>query len=178
MSDPVVEIVSLDTLAEAVMADVKGEIPQVTWEVSTSAIPSHGSSPRVIWVPSRDRWGAGQKLPRGGGSTGKALATVMAGVDLHCWGATRLATWELVHAVARALLRRVGWGPSLSIDGGQWLLSAGNQTAQGDAYILSIAVAIDVPALPAPRTVTITSTPIDNTHSVTGDGFTDAGETG
>jgi len=176
MSDPVVEIVDLSTLHDAVMPDVRGEHPAVISEVSTRAIAFNGAPPRVIWVPSRDRWESAQKRPRGGGSTGKNLQTCLAGVDLHVWGASIPGTWQLVQSVVRALRRRIGPDPFLSINGGQWLATEG-LISQGELYVLSISVALDVPALPAPTT-TITDAALDSTRSTAGDGNVDAGETG
>lgn len=176
MSDHVVEVVDLDTLVEQVMPDVVAEVPAVMHELSTRALPENASPPRIVWVPSRDRWEAGQKRPRGGGSTGKSLATCRAGLEVHCWGASRADAWTLVKAVVRALRRRIGPEPFLFIEGGMWL-STGQMT-QGEAYALAISVALDVPALPAPTTTTITDAALDSTRSTAGDGFTDAGETG
>lgn len=172
----VVEIVDLDTLVAQIMPDVIAEVPTVAHELSTRALPENASPPRIVWVPSRDRWEAGQKRPRGGGSTGKSLATCRAGLEVHCWGASRAAAWTLVKAVVRALRRRIGPEPFLFIEGGMWL-STGQMT-QGEAYALAISVALDVPALPAPTTTTITDAALDSTRSTAGDGFTDAGETG
>lgn len=176
MSDPVVEIVDLDTLVEQVMPDVVAEVPAVMHELSTRALPENASPPRIVWVPSRDRWEAGQKRPRGGGSTGKSLATCRAGLEVHCWGASRAAAWTLVKAVVRALRKRLGPEPFLYLEGGMWL--ATGQMTQGEAYALAISVALDVPALPAPTTTTITAVATDSTRSTTGDGNVDAGETG
>lgn len=173
----VVEIVDLDTLVAQIMPDVIADVPTVAHELSTRALPEHAAPPRIVWVPSRDRWEAGQKRPRGGGSTGKSLATCRAGLEVHCWGASRAAAWTLVKAVVRALRRRLGPEPFLFIEGGMWL--ATGQMTQGEAYALAISVALDVPALPdPPATTTVTAAAIDNTRSTAGDGFTDAGETG
>jgi hypothetical protein len=171
------EIVDLQAAHDAVLPDVRGEWPSVVSEVSTRAIAFNGSPPRIVWVPSRDRWEGAQKRPRGGGSTGKNLQTCLAGADLHVWGASIPETWQLVQSVVRALRRRLGSDPFLSINGGQWL-SVEGLTSQGELYVLSISVALDVPELPARTTTTITAAAIDNTRSSTGDGNVDAGETG
>jgi hypothetical protein len=173
------EIATIDGLHAAVMADVIAAIPTATSEVSTRGLPEHGSPPRVIWVPGDDEWGAPQKRPRAGYATGRSLATCVAGVDLHCWGATRNDTWTLVRAVVRALVTRLGGAESSArIRRGRWVAVTGAMTA-GEAYVLSIAVALDVPALPDPPTsATPTSAAITATGAVAGDGYLDAGETG
>lgn len=177
MSDPVTEVTDLQALHDAVMPDVVAEIAGCVSEVSTSGLPEHAAPPRVIWVPSRDRWDAPQKRPRGGGSTGTSLATCRAGADLHCWGDSITSTWTLVKSIVRALKRRAGPEPFVSIDNGFWLTAQG-ATAHGEAYVLQITVALDVPALPSPpRTATPTAAAIDDTRSSSGDGNVDAGET-
>lgn len=177
MSDPIVEVVDLQALHDGIMPAVRAEWPAVVSEVTTRGLPTHGSPPRVLWVPSRDRWEAAQKRPRGGGSTGRSLATCRAGVDLHCWGASIALTTQLVQSVVRALRLLAGPEPFLTIDGGAWLTPEG-ATTEGEAYVLQISVAIDVPALPSPpRTATPTAAAIDTTRSSSGDGNVDAGET-
>lgn len=174
------ELVDLDGIAAAVMPDVIAEIGGTTYEVTTRYQGVHATPPRVIFTPAQrgDRWEAPQKTPRGGGATGKSLATCFAGVDLHCWGDSREAAWQLVKALARALKKRLGPEPFLFIDGGGWLTPQG-ATVKGEAYVLQIRAALDVPATPAaPRTATPTQATFDHAHSTTGDGFTDAGETG
>lgn len=173
------DIDSIDALHDAIMPDVVAAIPTATSEVSTRGLPEHASPPRVIWVPGDDEWAAPQKRPRAGYATGRSLATCMAGVDLHCWGATRADTWVLVRAVVRSLVTRLGGADGVSrIRRGRWISVTGAVT-HGEAYVLSIAVALDVPALPdPPRTTTPTSAAITATGAVAGDGYLDAGETG
>lgn len=173
------EIASIDALHDAIMPAVLTAIPGTTSEVSTRGLPEHASPPRVIWVPGDDEWGAAQKRPRGGYASGKSLATCHAGVDLHCWGATRPDTWALVRAVVRSLVTHLGGAAEVCrIRRGRWIAVTGAAT-HGEAYVLSIAVAMDVPALPdPPATTTPTSAAIDATGAVAGDGYLNAGETG
>lgn len=172
------EITSLDALAAGVMPDVEAEVAGVKWEVSTRALPTHGAPPRVVWVPGRDRWEGPQKTPRGGGASGRSLATCHAGVELHCWGADRPAAWALVRSIVRALRRRVGPEPFLRIEAGAWLSVTGAATL-GEAYVLAVSVALDVPALPdPPATATPTGAALDATGAAAGDGNLDAGEAG
>lgn len=173
------EIATIDGLYDAVMADVVAAIPAATSEVSTRGLPEYASPPRVVWVPSEDEWGAPQKRPRAGYASGRSLATCFAGIDLHCWGATRGDTWTLVRAVVRALVTRLGGADAVSrIRRGRWIAVTGAMT-HGEAYVLSIAVALDVPALPdPPTTATPTSAELTPTGASAGDGYLDAGETG
>jgi hypothetical protein len=173
------EIADIDGLHAAVMADVVAAIPAAVSEVSTRGLPEYSSPPRVVWVPGDDEWNAPQKRPRAGYASGKSLATCFAAADLHCWGATRTDTWTLVRAVVRALVTRLGGAESsLRIRRGRWIAVTGAMT-QGEAYVLSIAVALDVPALPdPPTTATPTSAALSATGAVAGDGYLDAGETG
>lgn len=173
------EITDLDDLVDAVMPDVVTEVAGTTHELSTRALDEHADAPRIVWVPDGDVWGAPQKRPRGGGSTGRALATVMAGVIVHVWGTDRAQTWALVCAVVRSLKKHCGGAEEfLRIGRGAWQSTQGAMT-RGESYQLAVSVAIDVPALPdPPRTAKPTSAALDTTRSTTGDGLTDAGETG
>ena len=161
------------------MPDVVTEVPGTTHDLSTRSIVENNTPPRVVWIPDGDEWGAPQKRPRGGGSTGRALATVMAGVIVHVWGSDRAQTWALVCAVVRSLRRRHGGADEfLRIRRGAWQSPQG-ATSLGESYQLQVAVAIDVPALPdPPRTAKPTEAALDATRSTTGDGLLDAGETG
>jgi len=173
------EVLHIDGLHDAIMADVVAAIPATTSEVSTRGLPEFGSPPRVIWVPSEDEWAAPQKRPRAGYATGHNLATCFAGVDLHCWGATRTDTWALVRAIVRSLVTHLGGADAVSrIRRGRWIAVTGVMTC-GEAYVMSIAVALDVPALPdPPAKTTPTSASLTASGASAGDGYLDAGETG
>lgn len=175
------KLLTLDELFAAVMPAAILEVPGLaaSSEISTRALPTHSSPPRVVWVPTDDQWTGAQKLPRGGGSTGKSVMTCRAGVHLHCWGADRAATWAIVTALVRSITALYGSSSEVvRFERGGWASTTGATTA-GELYVLQINAALDVPALPdPPRTATPTSTPLDASRSSTGDGFTDAGETG
>lgn len=173
------EITDLDGLVAAVMPDVVTEVAGTTHELSTRALDEHATAPRIVWIPDGDVWGAPQKRTRGGGSTGRAIATVMAGVIVHVWGVDRAQTWTLVCAVVRSLRKRLGGADEvLRFGRGAWQSTQGAMTL-GESYQLQVAVAIDVPALPdPPTTLRPTGARLDATASVPGDGNLDAGETG
>lgn len=172
------EITCLQDMHDAVMLDVVAQIPGARSVLSTRLQSALEAPPFVVWVPSRDRWTAAQKRPRGGLSSGRSLMTAMAGVDLHCWGSDLTSTWRLVQAIVRASKKLLGPEPFFEFVGGQWL-SVEGISAQGELYVLSLAVAIDVPALPdPPTTLRPTGARLDATASVPGDGNLDAGETG
>lgn len=174
------EITSLEDLHKTITETVQAEYGAVSVfsTLTTRGLGQHQSAPALVWVPSRDRWGAPQKTPRGGGSTGRALATVQAGVDVQCWGSNLTETWKLVASVARALRKHLGPDPFASVVSGQWL-SVEGITTQGEAYVLSLAVALDVPALPdPPPTAHVTAVALDAPSGSAGDGFIEAGETG
>jgi len=175
----VAEIGDLDTLVDAVMPDVVTEVAGTTHDLSTRAIDENADAPRIVWVPDGDQWGAPQKRPRGGGSTGRALATVMAGVIVHVWGIDRAQTWALVCAVVRSLKKHCGGADEfMRIGRGAWQSTQGAMT-RGESYQLAVSVAIDVPALPdPPRIVRVTSATVEAPDAVAGDGFIDASETG
>lgn len=146
--------------------------------ISTREGGRHGSPPRIVWVPSRDRFGGAQKTPRG--ANGRSLITRFAGAQVMVWGAestnvTSIAATEaLVRRLCRALLKTGGPEPYFQLVGGQWEETPG-EMALGEAYVLSVAVAIDVPDLTR-STVTIDAVALDPSRSTAGDGLVDAGE--
>lgn len=173
------EVTDIDALHDAIMPDVVTAIPGTVSEVSTRGLPENGKPPRVIWVPGDDEWGAPQKRPRGGYASGKSLATCHAGIDLHCWGQTRTDTWTLVRAVVRSLIKHLGGASEVfRVRRGRWIAVTGVMT-RGEAYVLSIEVAMDVPALPdPPATATPTSAAVVTTGGTAGDGTLDTADLG
>lgn len=148
------DVTIIDDLAEALAASVRIEFPALQHTVSTRALPEHSAPPRLVFVPTRDTWGAPQKRPRGGLSTGRALATVQAGMAVHCWGATRTEAWALVLALVRAVRSIAGPEPWASIGAGEWL-GTGAST-HGEAYVLTLTCAIDAADTP-PTVATATA---------------------
>ena len=156
----------------------------VALEVSARVRDWSASPPRIVWRPTRDAFGAPQKVARS--HNGRSVLTRMAGATLDVWGAGTApgitpavtdiaATESLVARLVRALRNTGGPAPFLVIAAGQWVENPG-QTALGDAYALSITVAIDVPQLTVP-TVRPTTATIIQPHGTPGDGDVDAGET-
>lgn len=174
----------LEHFARVVMARMNADGGDVVpLEVSTRARDWQGSPPRIVWRPSRDRFAGAQKVSRT--HNGRSLVTRMAGATIDVWGAATppgvdppvtdiAATEALVARLTRALMLTGGPRPFLDLQGGAWAESPG-QTALGDAYVLTIAVAIDVPNLTVP-TVRPTSAVIQRPHGTPGDGDVDAGE--
>lgn len=157
--------------------------PAVALEVSTRARDWNGSPPRIVWRPARDRFAGPQKVAQS--HNGRSLITRMAGATIDVWGAASApgvvpavtdmgATEELVARLSRALVKTGGPMPFLDMQGGAWVESPG-QTALGDAYALTIAVAIDVPDLTVP-TVRPTAAVLETPDGTPGDGDVNAGE--
>lgn len=161
----------LSQVVAAVMGRVTAEDATVTWELSQSALPKHGAPPRMIWVPTRDRFTAAQKRPGP-----HSVMTVMAGFSVTLWGTSIDAVETLRERLCRALRAVLGDEPFREATAGAWVADIG-ATTLGAAYVLTSSVAMDVPrAAAAPATATPTSVTLDTTRSTTGDGFTDAGE--
>ncbi|MDB4931222.1 MAG: hypothetical protein JWM10_3706 [Myxococcaceae bacterium] len=152
----------------------------VPLEVSTRARDWSASPPRIVWYPSRDRFTGAQKVART--HNGRSLITRQAGATIDVWGAASAdgavtsiaATEALIARLVRALKKTGGPAPFLDLQGGAWVENPG-QTALGDAYALTIAVAIDVPDLTVP-TVRPTAVTLQTPHGTPGDGDVDAGE--
>ena len=170
----------IQDLHDAVMPDVVTDAPGCTSLVTTEGAVQLASPPRVTWVPMRDRWDGPQKTPRGGGSTGRSVATRHAGIVLHCWAGDITSTEDLVAAIVRSLRRHAGPAPFVEIEGGLWVATGASSLGQG--YQLTINVAIDVTGRAAgasdtPHTARPTHAVTDPTGAVTGDGRIDSGET-
>jgi len=174
----------LDHFARVVMdrmnADGGEYVPLV---VSSRARDWNASPPRIVWCPSRDRFTGAQKVARS--HNGRSLITRMAGATIDVWGAASApgvtpaatdmgATEVLVARLCRALVRTGGPMPFLDMQGGAWVENPG-QGSLGDAYALSIAVAIDVPNLTVP-TVRPTAAVFETPDGTPGDGDVNAGE--
>lgn len=178
-------LTGLEAARAAVMAKVNADLGvTVSSKLSTRVIVQHDSPPRAVWVPSRDTVTDTQRAPRG--ANGRALATYLRGVDVYLWAApdpdaadpdaasvTALET--LRDAVIRALRQTFGTSDlHCRIPGGAWRDRVGD-TDLGDAYVLSVALAIDVAETPA-TTAPVTSMPFDPTASTPGDGVIAPGE--
>lgn len=174
----------LEHFATRVMARLNADGgPTVALEVSTRARDWQASPPRIVWRPSRDRFAAPQKVARS--HNGRSVITRMAGATIDVWGAGTAtgitpvvtdigATEALVARLSRALVLTGGPMPFLDMQGGQWVENPG-QGSLGDAYALSIAVAIDVPNLTVP-TVRPTAAVLETPDGTPGDGDVNAGE--
>lgn len=161
----------LSDVAQAVMTRVTAEDAAVTWELSQSAIPKHGTPPRMIWAPTRDRFDPAQKRPGP-----HSVMTIMAGFSVTLWGADIAAVETLRERLCRALRATLGDAPFRGDTSGAWVQDVGVLTL-GAAYVLTSSVAMDVPrTATAPATTTPTSVTLDTTRSTVGDGYTDAGE--
>lgn len=143
----------ISELAAQVMPDVVSDFAAlypsaeaVTWSVSTRALAEHDVPPRIIWVPTRDRFDGAQKHPRGGQDRQRSLGTRIAGISCVCWGADADATEDLVECLLRHLLIKGGAGQTgVSVEAGQWVDETGAATL-GETYTLSITMPVDIRA--------------------------------
>ena len=173
----------IEDLLAAVMPDVVTDVTGCTSLLTTGdGLTVLAAPPRVVWVPTLDRFEGPQKRPRGGAVTGRSVATRRAGVALHCWAGSITATEDLVAAVVRSLLAHAsGTLDFLAIIDGRWV--AAGATTLGEGYLLNITVAIDVTGRAAgasdtPHTARPTHVTTDPSGAQTGDGRLNTGETG
>jgi hypothetical protein len=117
-------------------------------------LPKAGVPPRIVWVPSSDRFGP----PVGPGRNPNAKWTRKAGCVVHIWGASHAdieGERGLLNAFLTALYQ-VAHG-SIEILGGEWATEEEQSAlAHGEAYLLSFAVDVPVVSV-AKRDVVITS---------------------
>lgn len=160
-----------------VLADGGGT---VDWQVGARALDWNASPPRVVFVPSRGRYGPAQKIPRG--STGRSVGTRFAGARVHVWGAESAdgsvtairATEILLRRVLAQMLLTGGPSPFFELQGEEWVENPG-QTGLGEAAVVTIALAVDVHTTPLPSVV-VTTVALDPSRSTAGDGLVDASE--
>lgn len=173
-------------LATPVMAAVAADFatlypsaPALTTSVSTRDVATHGSPPRVVWVPWRDDFTAAQKRTLGGSSAQHSLMTRVVGVRLVAWAGDIAATEDLVECLVRHLVRIAGsGGTGITIDTGSWVDETGMATA-GEGYSLFITYPVDIRAQSATPPARPTVTPqLDTTSGpgTPGDGTLDSTE--
>lgn len=102
------------------------------------------SHPRIIWVPSQDRFddGVSQAFPGPGGRIAKSRHTRKAGCDLYIHGAStdqvELALNEILVYFSQH------FNTSYEVYSGRWKNEDDSWSADGEAYVLSVAFAIPV----------------------------------
>lgn len=133
-------------------------------------LDANGKPPRVVFVPTRDRFGPAQRV----GGAQPALATRIAGLQVHVWGADVDATEQLAHQVIAALIFGIAQDLDVTkiapkgyrlIDGG-WLEDA--WTNAGEVWVGNFE--FDIPVLPtALPTKVVTSIPVTAQLETPGD---------
>ena len=149
---------SLRDAYEAMVQALPGYLPQgfpvVTCRFGADALGQQDAAPRIVWVPTTDRFDGAAK----GGANPRDLYSVPTGADLHIWGADaeqRGAEYDydaamlLRDAVLNALHAQVR-GVGGAITGGVSVPADGAVTRSGWLYVLSITVGIPVVRLPVP----------------------------
>jgi len=107
-------------------------------------LKAHDSPPRVIWVPSRDRYGP----PESTGANPRQLRTRLAGCEVHVWGRDYEATEELLNLL-QAAIHYVAYG-CYQLDQGEagWLALEGPLQNLGRAYVFHVVFKIPVTDAP------------------------------
>jgi hypothetical protein len=123
-----------------------GSIPSLFGEEN---LAEHGAPPRVVWVPTADKFGP----PTQRGSVvgdARALHTNRAAVAVHCWGADTASALALRDQFIVALRGQIG--PNYELQDGGWAGQA--MMTNGRVYILSLTLNIPIvdtaPAVAAP----------------------------
>lgn len=171
----------IEAFATAVMARVNADGGvTVAYEVSARALDWQASPPRIVFVPSRGRFGAAQKVPRG--RTGRSVGTRFAGARVHVWGVESTsptvtsiaATEDLIRRVCAQMVLTGGPAPFFELVGEEWVENPG-QTSLGDAAVVTIALAVDLHTA-VQASVVIEEVALDPSRSTAGDGLVDACE--
>jgi hypothetical protein len=122
--------------------------------VGPEHLKAHDAPPRVVWVPSRDRYGP----PESTGANPRSLRTRLAGCEVHVWGADYDATEALLNLV-QAAIHYVTYG-SYQLDQGDagWLALDGPLQNLGRAYVFHVVFKIPVTEAPM-KTAPVKSIP-------------------
>lgn len=121
----------------------------------------HDAPPRIVWVPTRDSYGAARRI----GQEERAFRTRLSGWEVDVWDVTMDAAETLVNDLHVAIHRVVLnlWGSPLlyEVTGGTWL-TAGEVAALGYCCRLDVVFSIPVgpggPAKIQPTAFTLTKT--------------------
>jgi hypothetical protein len=137
------------------------------WEIGEDKAQKHGSPPRWVWIPRRDRFGPAERI----GGANRVLLTRICGVELQIWGANLADTETRLHDTITAL--HLEGATSVQLEQADWE----PQSVQERGVLVVLQLSIKVPVLrPAAETVNVEAVAPDNTGTVTGDGKLDWGE--
>ncbi len=143
---------ALSDIISAVTAT--GSLPLgATVEIGEENLAKEGTPPRVVWVPTSDRFVAPTER---GATTQRSLHTRQAGVDVHLWGADFAGAESLLAAFVYALRQVVG--ANYLVTSGQWF--GQRLQAHGRIYVLSLVIGVPL-AEPAPQRTVVVSEPQD-----------------
>ncbi len=128
-----------------VIREVMTRLPQgVKTQIGPEYLRSHDAPPRVIWVPSRDRYGP----PMSTGADPRQLRTRLAGCEVHVWERDYEAVEVLLNLV-QAAIHAVAYGCySIEAEAG-WLALDGPLQHLGRVYVFHAVFMIPVTAAPA-----------------------------
>lgn len=119
---------SARTVIEAVMEEVRLDIPEVTWGIRESA--EHHAPPRVNWEPMQGTF----RGPQASGHNPRPIQGRSLRWEVRCWGVDYDATELLLNALVRALHLTLTIG-SYGLDGETWAdvgaMSQGDQVTVG-----------------------------------------------
>ena len=109
-------------------------------------LASHGTPPRVVWVPTRDTFGP--PVPGVGAVTVQQVMTLYAEYDVHCWGASIDDARALMVEVVLAGFRCAG--RYFAATGAQWVIE-GEVEHLGAVAVLAVKLAMGVSDRPSTR---------------------------
>jgi hypothetical protein len=138
------------------------------WEIGADKAQKHGSPPRWVWIPTRDRFGPAERA----GGRQRALFTRLCGVELQIWGTSLADTEARLHNTIAAL--HLEGATSVQLEAAHWE----PQSVQERGVLVVLQLTIKVPVTAAAAAVVqATQVGPDNTGTVAGDGKLDWGET-
>ena len=164
------------SILEQIASAVQVLAPGPVYAFGTRALAPAIVLPRVVWVPSRDGFGATENI----GGLPRQLATCTAGIDAHIFGVSVEQVEAVRNALTAAAFQFASTSLQLDAATGEWTTQRAIEQGWitgGEAYVLSLAFATPVLA-PDETTVTIAAVASDDTTgTVPGDGVLTCGET-
>jgi hypothetical protein len=159
-----------------VIAPISALLTGVTCQVGSEFVSVNDVPPRVIWVPTMDRFDGAQRH----GAGYRSVKTRVARCDVHVWGAAaagdvtafkELRATELLLNRLICFIHQVAHG-AYELEGGDW--GAAGISQYGRLYVLK--VAFRIPVVPAEADQDETTTTFDDVNDMEGTAVMPSGD--
>lgn len=129
---------TLTSVIKSIQQQLEDDGIAAPFTVGPENIPSHGSPPRIVWVPTSSSYEPPDRV----GGISQPIHTRLARSQIHVWGKDYEETEALTDAVIRALYKNHG-GADYELTAGDWL-EPPSATIKGRLYLLDVAIRLPV----------------------------------